>query len=100
MLYTGVCHYMRSDMSKPEDYKRIYWHSRRGMLELDLILLPFVEQRLADLSDAEQDLYRQLLKSEDQDLFKWLLRSAQPDTLELQTIVNLILEFIHKQSNV
>ena len=31
------------------EYQRIYWHSRRGMLELDLVLMPFVENCLRTL---------------------------------------------------
>jgi antitoxin CptB len=31
-------------------YRRIYWHSRRGMLELDLILIQFVENHLRNIA--------------------------------------------------
>ena len=36
------------------EYKRIAWHSRRGMLELDLILVPFVEEHLRGLAEDDQ----------------------------------------------
>jgi len=73
------------------DYKRIYWHSRRGMLELDLVLVPFVENRLRQLAPDDQALYVQLLESEDTDLFRWFLRAERPDDPELARIVALIL---------
>jgi antitoxin CptB len=72
------------------EYKKLAWHSRRGMRELDLLLLPFVEQVLPQLDDFMQGHYVLLLQEEDQDLFSWLvLREKAPDE-QLQQIVNLI----------
>jgi len=67
------------------------WHSRRGMLELDLILVPFAEHQLAGLSDSQLGLYRQLLAEEDQDLFGWFIRREQAPTAGLREIIDLIL---------
>lgn len=75
-----------------EERKRLYWHSRRGMLELDLLLVPFAEQRLAQLADDDLQLYRELLAEEDQDLFLWLTRRAPAPNPRLQDIVDKILE--------
>ena len=72
------------------EYKKLAWHSRRGMRELDLLLLPFVENRLLGLEPVRQDLYRRLLAEEDQDLFSWLvLREPAPDA-GLQSLVDQI----------
>lgn len=72
------------------EYKKLGWHSRRGMLELDLLLVPFVEKRLPTLSSEDQLLYQRLLREEDQDLFAWLLlRTPAPDS-ELQRMVERI----------
>ena len=73
------------------DFKKIYWASRRGMLELDLLLVPFVEQRLRQLDDHDQARYRQLLDCEDNDLFSWLLRREPVPDPELAPIVDQIL---------
>lgn len=67
------------------------WHSRRGMLELDLILVPFAEDCLPSLSLVNQERYRQLLALEDQDLFSWLTRREMAPTTELQELIELIL---------
>jgi antitoxin CptB len=75
-----------------EDIKRLAWHSRRGMLELDLLLVPFVENRVATLSSAQLLLYQQLLAEEDQDLFVWLTRREPAPTAELREIVELVLD--------
>jgi antitoxin CptB len=74
-----------------DDLKRLGWHSRRGMLELDLILVPFVEKHLASLDAARLQQYQHLLTQEDQDLFVWFLRREQAPTSELQDIVDFIL---------
>jgi antitoxin CptB len=74
-----------------EDLKRLYWHSRRGMLELDLLLVPFAERCLQHLPDIELSLYRELLAEEDQDLFMWLTRRAPAPTPRLRQIVDVVL---------
>lgn len=58
----------------PEDItdRRLRWRSRRGMLELELALKPFVEQRLEALSAADKGRYARLLEHDDWDIFEWL----------------------------
>ena len=69
------------------------WATRRGMLELDLVLGPFVEQRYALLSLADRELFQRLMLCEDQDLFSWFLKREQPEDEELVDIVKQILNF-------
>jgi antitoxin CptB len=78
-------------MLSDTDYKRIYWHSRRGMLELDLILGPFVENHLRQLTDQDQQRFIALLEEEDTDMFRWFLRAELPEDAGLANIVNQIL---------
>lgn len=59
-------------MSEPTDLKHIYWRSRRGMLELELKLIPFVRDHFAQLSDIEQLTYERMLEEEDWQLYDWL----------------------------
>jgi antitoxin CptB len=75
-----------------EDLKRLYWHSRRGMLELDLLLVPFAETRLSGLSAHELGMYQDLLREEDQDLFQWLTRRTQAPSPALQQMIDKILQ--------
>jgi len=74
------------------DYNRLIWGSRRGMLELDLILMPFVEKAYPALSEDDQLLYQKLLTCEDQDMFSWFLRREEPTDPELQRIVKIVRE--------
>ncbi|MDR0779248.1 MAG: succinate dehydrogenase assembly factor 2 [Pseudomonadales bacterium] len=73
------------------ELKRLYWHSRRGMLELDLLLVPFASTQLAALTPAQVQGYRALLAEEDQDLFLWLTRRAPAPTPALRDSVALVL---------
>ena len=75
------------------DYKRIYWASRRGMLELDLVLMPFVEGCLRELDERDQQRYVRLLECEDTELFAWFLQRGLPDDPELAAIVEQILAY-------
>lgn len=69
------------------------WAARRGMLELDLVLEPFVSHRYAELGDGDRDAFQRLMVCEDQELFAWLLQREQPADPELADIVRRILEF-------
>ena len=74
------------------EYNRLVWASRRGMLELDLILAPFVENSYRDLSAQDQDRFQRLLECEDQDLFSWFMSRSEPEDVEMKAIVGVVLE--------
>lgn len=72
------------------DRNRLFWASRRGMLELDLVLLPFLEKIYPTLEQEDKERYWRLLDSEDQDIFGWFLRREDPEDSDLQRIVQII----------
>ena len=63
------------------------------MLELDLILEPFVRERFPLLSDESRDRYRRLMGCQDQELFTWFLSREMPDDPELAAIIDEILAY-------
>lgn len=65
-------------MNTPINPKRIRWACRRGMLELDVLLLPFFEKTFEQLTPTEQQGFVALLGESDQDLYNWLLGKALP----------------------
>ena len=73
------------------DLHRLRWASRRGMLELDLVLLPFVENVYTTLSADDQQRFDDLLESEDTELFSWFLGKEVPENENNKHIVNIIL---------
>jgi antitoxin CptB len=60
------------------------------MLELDLVLLPFLEKIYPTLEQEDKERYWRLLDSEDQDMFGWFLRREDPEDSDLQRIVQII----------
>jgi antitoxin CptB len=77
--------------SDKTEYNRLWWHSRRGMLELDNLLIPFVEQAYQDLGADDRARYKKLLSCEDNDMFEWFMQRNRPEDPDLQRIVDLIL---------
>lgn len=69
------------------------WASRRGMLELDLVLEPFVGNCYATLDERDRERYQMLMRCEDQEMFGWFLRREQPEDPELAAIVRRIIEY-------
>lgn len=86
-------------MISTEEHNRIRWASRRGMLELDLVLAPFAEMRYAQLSARDRACYQRLLACEDQDLFGWFLHRQRPEDEELAAIVETVLAFTRAAGN-
>lgn len=74
------------------DLHRLRWASRRGMLELDLVLSPFVENFYSSLDEEDQQRFDNLLESEDTELFQWFLGKVVPDDPDNARIVKIILD--------
>ena len=69
---------------------RLLWASRRGMLELDLILTPFVENVYDTLSKDDQLRFEVLLECEDQTLFMWFMQRENPSDPNMERIIKII----------
>ncbi|MGI9322354.1 MAG: succinate dehydrogenase assembly factor 2 [Pseudomonadales bacterium] len=73
------------------ELNRLRWRSRRGMLELDLLLLPFFDQAFKGLPEGQQSVYVRLLEQDDPDLLQWFSRQAEANDQALQAMVEQIL---------
>lgn len=79
-------------MYSDEDIRRLRWQSRRGMLELDVLLVPFVDEVFGQLPLAEQACFERLLACEDQDLFVWFMQRELATDPDLARMVKMILD--------
>ena len=79
-------------MFSPKRYARLKWACRRGMLELDVLFLPFVETGFHDLSEDEQETFEKLLTCDDPDLFAWFMGHQSCPEPELARMVEHILD--------
>lgn len=77
-------------MAEDEEMRRMRWASRRGLLELDLLLGPFMDQCFADLEPELRAQYRELMSSEDQQILNWILARDENIPAPLVAIVTAI----------
>lgn len=69
---------------------RIEWDCRRGMLELDKIIMPFYQQHFDSLTEARKEAFIALLACSDLQLFSWFFNHGKPSEAALQDIVAYI----------
>lgn len=79
------------------EFNRLFWHSRRGMLELDVLLVPFLKEAYRSLPKDDQTRYQKLLECEDQDMFTWFMQKGTPDDPDLERIVKIILDRVQPE---
>lgn len=72
----------------------IIYQCRRGMLELDQILLKFVTNHYTNLSMFNQQKFSILLQENDIDLYNWLIGSCITENNELKDLILLIRSFL------
>lgn len=68
----------------------VKWHSRRGMREIDLMLLPFVDEDLPKMDEQILKEYQDLLEATDLQLVRWLDCSDQADSESRRHIIGII----------
>tara|TARA_Y100000768_G_scaffold356641_1_gene311151 strand:+ start:1611 stop:1874 length:264 start_codon:yes stop_codon:yes gene_type:complete len=73
--------------------KKILWQCRRGLWELDAILIPFVEKNFSNLEEIEIENFTKFLAYEDIEIFDILINKKPFEDTEISGIVSKILEF-------
>lgn len=71
---------------------RLKWACRRGMLELDILFIPFVDEAYDNLTAKDQRIFERLLTEQDPDLFAWFMGHKTCEDKELNTMVQFILD--------
>ncbi|TDQ56628.1 antitoxin CptB [Mesocricetibacter intestinalis] len=69
---------------------RLEWDCRRGMLELDKIIMPFYQQHFERLNAAQQETFVRLLACSDLQLFSWFFNGAEAPDAALRQMVAYI----------
>jgi antitoxin CptB len=59
--------------------RRLEWRCRRGMKELDLLLVRYVRERLPEASSDERAAFAEFLELPDPDIARYLLAGDVPD---------------------
>ena len=79
-------------MTLDAERRRLLWQCRRGMRELDLLLVPFCENAYPSLACDERAAFRRLLQTDDATLWDWLAGKRDSEDLALAAIVQAVLE--------
>jgi antitoxin CptB len=72
------------------DVAKLIWHCRRGMRELDLLLVSYREKFYTTANAIEQQTFVQLLDLPDDLIYDYLFGEKQPDTIEMTFLINKI----------
>lgn len=80
---------MPENPENPE-IKRLRWRCRRGMRELDQLMLRYLDQRWTTADEAERSVFLQLLDCEDDKLWRWFMGRERPEDASLEALVRLI----------
>ena len=62
-----------------EGLRRLEWRCRRGMKELDILLVRFLRESLVDASSDERAVFAEFLELPDPDIARYLLAGDVPD---------------------
>lgn len=81
-----------------QQLKKLQWASRRGMLELDVVLLPYLEKQAEHFSDQDIAHYSEFLEETDPDLYAWIMGFETPKE-RFAELVASIRQFVDDQLN-
>ncbi|WP_340676945.1 succinate dehydrogenase assembly factor 2 [Paraglaciecola sp.] len=70
---------------------RLKWACRRGMLELDVLFMPFVENGFEQLDLEHQLIFERLLTFDDPDLYAWFMGHLACHDHEVKDMIQHIL---------
>tara|TARA_B100000579_G_scaffold40512_1_gene28272 strand:- start:525 stop:809 length:285 start_codon:yes stop_codon:yes gene_type:complete len=83
-------------VKKNININKAIWAGRRGLLELDLLLEPFIRSEFNKMSEFDQNHLYEFLKLDDDELFGFFLGSKEVPQ-QFLAIVSGVLEFHAKE---
>ena len=79
-------------MSDNTEIRRLEWRCRRGMKELDLLLLQYVRGRHATATSDERAAFVEFLELPDPDLVRYLIAGDVPNDLRFAGLCRSVLQ--------
>ena len=73
------------------EYSRLRWQCRRGMRELDELLVRYLEECYEDDSDADKAAFCEVLTLADPELNAYLLQRQKPTSESIARVIERIL---------
>ena len=82
-------------MSEAAELGRLRWRCRRGMRELDQLMLRYLDLRWPQASDAERAVFLRMMDCEDDKLWRWFMGRDRPGDADLHALVQAIIDLPH-----
>lgn len=76
---------------------KLRWRCRRGMRELDVLLIKFLELRYPDLDHANKELFETVLELQDPDLYAMLTGKLVSDSPEVRSMIAQFIDVANEQ---
>lgn len=82
-------------MSDETELRRLRWRCRRGMRELDQLMLRYLDRRWPAAEAGERAAFERLLDIEDDRLWRWFMGREAVEETDLRGIVERIIALPH-----
>lgn len=71
-------------------YNRLRWKCRRGMIELDTLLLRYLEDCYSGAASQQQEAFERILEMPDPQLYFLIMGRTESDNREVADLVNVL----------
>lgn len=75
---------------------KLEWACRRGMRELDKMIMPFYQNHFNSLTEVEQQAFVEMLTYPDPELFRWVIHQLPAPTQAITDVIELMRSKIEK----
>jgi antitoxin CptB len=82
---------VNADVADDAELRRLRWRCRRGMRELDQLMLRYLDRCWAQAEAAERAHFTRLLATEDDQLWRWCMGREVCGDPELDAVLTRIL---------
>ena len=82
-------------MSEDAQLRKLRWRCRRGMRELDQLMLRYLDGAWPTADDAERAVFLRLLDCEDDKLWQWFMGRERPEADDIHALVQRIADLPH-----
>lgn len=70
------------------ELSRLRWRCRRGIKEMDILLVRFLEEVFPELDEREQLIFADLLEETDLDIYAWIMGKSSPYNSSYSNIIS------------
>ena len=91
-LTDGAASATASDVARERLEKKLQWRCRRGMKELDFLLLRYLRERHLDAASDERAAFVEFLELPDPDIARYLLAGDVPSDPRHAALCRILLE--------